>query len=736
MLKKAPLRFILLALLWISLSTNLYFLIFQPAAVFSLRRLLISVGAAALFSGLIGVFALRGQASVGGKLISPAAWRIAIVLTTVLYLIVPGPQLHSLLPPTTVSLKFQSVGQEETTVVILWWNIGLTDVPFKDIDLPESAEITPQGIVLSLSSDQPAEVKLRGRIWREMIVTMQNQADVQVSAQIGSKIIQRRVEGGAIERNLRLPYLSPLYYILMYLLVMAAAAFSLAWLAQIGLEVLERARNREIASLSRYLNGFPWLVVLILGLFYGLTLRNGHPWGDDFAQYIAHARNLVLGQPYTATGILHNPAVVLGPSAYPPLFPLLLAPLYAVFGLNLTAFKFLAALFSLLGLVIFNEWLKGRKTAAPLRGLALLLAGLHPWYWDYKDQILSDMVFAALGLLALVLWEAWNSEKDMKGGWLIGLCLLAAIAARSVGLILLLAILADAVLHQRWRARGFLPVLVVPLADVFVLNLLLPSTGDYLEQARSWKWTILQGNFGEMVQIFLQIWRGERLLIGGVSLITVLGLGLLVSGLASRLRHLGAAEFYLLGTLGMILVWPHPQGFRFYLPVFFMLVYYVLEGWRWLWARINHSAHNPPKPVGLVAAWLMLALLVAGMLEGYLKDYQRQPLHAFRDGVGLPASREMFEFIRQETRPDEVVAFFKPRALSLMTSRTAFAPYWDVQQPQRLMADLVAFQADYLIVWKPDYEALAAFARGNPAHFSFLYENEDFDVFSIADLGQ
>lgn len=736
MLKKAPLRFILLALLWISLSTNLYFLVFQPAAVFSLRRLLISVGAAALLSGLIGVFTLRGRLSAGGKLISPAAWRIAIVLTTVLYLIVPGPQLHSLLPPTTVSLRIESVGQEETDVAIIWWNNGTADVSFKEIDLPESAEITPLGIVLSLSSDQPAEVKWRGRIWREMIVTLQSQADVQVSAQIGSKTIQRLVEGGDIERNLRLPYLSPLYYILMYLLVMAAAAFSLAWLAQIGLEVFERVRYWGIASLSRYLNGLPWLVVLILGLFYGLTLRSGHPWGDDFAQYIAHARNLVLGQPYTAIGILHNPAVVLGPSAYPPLFPLLLAPLYAVFGLNLTAFKVLVVLLSLIGLAIFNEWLKGRKTAATLRGLALLLAGLHPWYWDYKDQILSDMVFAALGLLALVLWEAWNSEKDMKGGWLIGLCLLAATAVRSVGLILLLAILADAVLHRRWRAREFLPVLVVPLAGVFVLNLLLPSTGDYLEQARRWEWAVLQRNLGDMITIFLQIWRSDRMLIGGVSLISVLGLGLLVSGLASRLRQFGAAEFYLLGTLGMILVWPHPQGFRFYLPVFFMLVYYVLEGWLWLRGRINHSAQSPLKPVGLVAAWLILALLAAGMLEGYLKDYQRQPLHAFRDGVGLPASRGMFEFIRQETRPDEVVAFFKPRALSLMTGRTAFAPYWDVQQPQRLMADLAAFQADYLIVWKPDYEALAVFARGNPAHFSLLYENEDFDVFSIADLGQ
>src|SRR5262245_14683241 len=59
-------------------------------------------------------------------------------------------------------------------------------------------------------------------------------------------------------------------------------------------------------------------------------------WGDDFALYIAHARNLVEGTSYTDTKFVYNPANAwYSPRAYPPGFPILLAPVYALQGLDL-----------------------------------------------------------------------------------------------------------------------------------------------------------------------------------------------------------------------------------------------------------------------------------------------------------------------------------------------------------------------------------------------------------------
>ena len=77
-----------------------------------------------------------------------------------------------------------------------------------------------------------------------------------------------------------------------------------------------------------------WLAIalLLIAVWYALTLREGHAWGGDNAMYLLHARNLLSGMPYTDTGYLYNPASGRFPVSYPPVFPLLLAPLVALFG--------------------------------------------------------------------------------------------------------------------------------------------------------------------------------------------------------------------------------------------------------------------------------------------------------------------------------------------------------------------------------------------------------------------
>jgi len=63
--------------------------------------------------------------------------------------------------------------------------------------------------------------------------------------------------------------------------------------------------------------------------------RGGQDWGGDFSLYISHARNLSEGSPYGETGYLLNPYFRnLSPETYPPLFPLVLAPLYSRYGLD------------------------------------------------------------------------------------------------------------------------------------------------------------------------------------------------------------------------------------------------------------------------------------------------------------------------------------------------------------------------------------------------------------------
>ena len=48
-------------------------------------------------------------------------------------------------------------------------------------------------------------------------------------------------------------------------------------------------------------------LILAVGAFYIATIREGHLWGDDFAMYIHHAKNLASGNAYGDTGYIYNP---------------------------------------------------------------------------------------------------------------------------------------------------------------------------------------------------------------------------------------------------------------------------------------------------------------------------------------------------------------------------------------------------------------------------------------------
>ena len=47
--------------------------------------------------------------------------------------------------------------------------------------------------------------------------------------------------------------------------------------------------------------------VAIYGIVAVLGLTGEHDWGDDWGQYVLHAKNLATGNPYADIGYLYNP---------------------------------------------------------------------------------------------------------------------------------------------------------------------------------------------------------------------------------------------------------------------------------------------------------------------------------------------------------------------------------------------------------------------------------------------
>ncbi len=82
------------------------------------------------------------------------------------------------------------------------------------------------------------------------------------------------------------------------------------------------------------------LIVLTSGIVGFLTLTRGHDWGDDFAAYIMQAQSIADGKMQQlvqrSTFAVEASSGRFGPVTLPWGFPLLLAPVYALFGMKIS----------------------------------------------------------------------------------------------------------------------------------------------------------------------------------------------------------------------------------------------------------------------------------------------------------------------------------------------------------------------------------------------------------------
>jgi hypothetical protein len=156
--------------------------------------------------------------------------------------------------------------------------------------------------------------------------------------------------------------------------------------------------------------------------------------------YIHHAKNIVEGVDYQATGYIYNPSRPITPKTYPPILLLLLSPIYKWYGLNLGLMKievtlfFLASLYMLF-LIFKNELLYHYILAI------LVLIGFNPFFGDYKDNISVDLPFIFFTYSSVYLaqrqYEVHLSDANRSiSSILIGLSIYLSYGTRSVGILL------------------------------------------------------------------------------------------------------------------------------------------------------------------------------------------------------------------------------------------------------------------------------------------------------------
>ena len=161
------------------------------------------------------------------------------------------------------------------------------------------------------------------------------------------------------------------------------------------------------------------LLAIILSVFLinSISFKEGHNWGGDFAQYIAQAKSLNDG---TFDKLLENStfryeksdSILLAPKLYSWGFPILLSPIYHLFGFNIFAMKFFVNLFFLFSIATIYFIFKGKINNIH-NILIIAIIAYNPHFFYFKENILSDIPSLFFSLLSIILIQKFIIEKNI-----------------------------------------------------------------------------------------------------------------------------------------------------------------------------------------------------------------------------------------------------------------------------------------------------------------------------------
>jgi hypothetical protein len=473
-------------------------------------------------------------------------------------------------------------------------------------------------------------------------------------------------------------------------------------------------------------------LILVVAIFYLLNLHNGHDWGGDFSLYIHHAQNLVSGIPYSQTGYIYNPeAAIYGPPAYPPGFPLILAPFVLFFGINLLVLKIPGILCFTVFLFFLNNQVFNSELSEIYHCLLIGLIGFSKVFFIQSESILSDipfMLFAAIALYRLDrTFRPGGSQKiPWKFDLLTGLCVYLAYGTRTIGIILVPVVTLMYLSHRKGHGRSFLIILFSAGLLITLQKLLIPGTGSYFDQfPRSIP------EFIRILKILLNNYLILTLQLVPVKSdqwqkITFLFLFIIfLVGVYFRLhKGISSSDLFFVTYFAALLIWPSYQGYRFLLPIIPIYFLIMLEGLSTILGRFTRS----------VILRNAIITLFAGLIAfSYIISYQGvfpRPVSAMEQ----TSTQDLFAFVKNETSPDDVIVFFKPRVLALFTCRSSMAiatPGVEIDPIDRMSrngVDWMIVRKDYDGEYQPEQIRLI---QERPEHFLPITEIGDFSIYKF-----
>ncbi len=478
------------------------------------------------------------------------------------------------------------------------------------------------------------------------------------------------------------------------------------------------------------------LVALILlalwAAYLAMVDRRFYIFEGESSHYLLMAKSLAVYHNYSDFYL----AKPLPHVKIPPLFSVLLAPIYYFFGFNILAVKTLVFLCliaaTIIGYLLFLKLSGDWKKALPVMVISLLF----PLNYILMRKLTSEFPYLALSYLALFLLAGAETKelsvfKSLGLGVLIGLCFLM----RSAGLTLVLALAAFMVMdrllpHSRrsWGPRFAILLTSAAISLWWILRCALVRTAGQFTYFQILLADTRPGSIEQgMLDLQPPLWAGPHMIgLAGMaqrcfhnlifylkaiilqpanaqySYIFLLLLIFALPGMIVSFRKSLILGFYGILNLALILVWPF-QDPRFLSPITGIIIFWIIQG-----ADFISSKFKPRSVLRIGVNMLCYGLLAVALLGFCRSDFQiwKQTRHQVFPAVYrvskyfevAPLTKERNRFcralfyLRQNTPRDSVVASVSPHLVSLIADRrAAFFPatpdpkeFWTYFQENRV----------------------------------------------------
>lgn len=461
------------------------------------------------------------------------------------------------------------------------------------------------------------------------------------------------------------------------------------------------------------------LLAICIGLltaFYAFNITGEHGWADDGAAYLRHAQNLVAHRNYADVLFTATAHTLTYQKVYPPLLPLVLAPVVYLFGLNFPAFKCEMYLFYLVSLALVPTALKRRMTVLGSLAVVLLL-GLNPNLLTIVDHINANVLALLLNLLFVIIVQRSDSNSLAQGA-LAGLVAAAAFATSGIGMVAMGGLVIYTLIRDRRITRFLMAAAGVMIVLLALMHQSFVSEGIYMQQLRE------RLNYMTLRRNFIQYPLAVATLFGRSPVLGMIVALCFILGLIRQIRD-GAGIWECLAAchLAILSLWPFSDPFRFLLPIMPLIVSYIVKGFVVLTSAL-------PRPVAQAAVLLALAAVSASFVRGYYQDYRELQ----KNGIFAPESREVWDYVRNHTPEGSMILFRKQRTLSLLTGRHAAGFASDYPQTED-WADLCSVHPDYILaapsIFRDDHRVLDPILEQQRDQLDLAFSNLEFRLYAV-----